>query len=472
MAELTKARGGDHRWAADRWLGPALALIAAFGVARPAQAQPTPERWLLSGDVAGVAPLSAPQRNRFRPGALGGVSLTRSLHPVFLVGVRAQGGILADGLAPEDPALADPGRGTLGQLMLTLRVRPLGRRNDPSRASGLFVELDGGGGFTGDRLRMSGGAALGWGFEAGLVTVAPVLRYLWVHQPPANLDSRDAHLIALGVELTFLDGRGPEQEEEPDEDAPAGPGDRDHDGVLDPDDGCPDEPEDIDLFEDGDGCPDPDNDADGILDDPDECPNRPEDPDGFRDDDGCPDDDNDLDGFSDTRDSCPEEAEVVNGVRDNDGCPDEGLIEMVNDRIVLEETVLFDFQRSRVKSRARPVINAIVELVRQHPEWTKMRVEGHADVRGNEEFNLSLSERRARNAMRALVEAGMPPERVEYQGYGESRPRDLRRTEEAHQRNRRVEFVVLRQRELTDEEIEERDRQGDIERGELEENAE
>jgi len=467
VAELTPARRNRKRPVVGRCLG-AMLVWSAVSTALPAHAQPTSERWLLSGDVSAVAPLSAPQRHRFRPGALGGISLTRSLHPVFLLGVRAQGGVLADGPAPENPALADPGVGSLGQLLLTVRVRPLGRQDDPSRASGLFFELDGGGGFTGDRLRMSGGAALGWGFEAGPVAIAPVLRYVWVHQPSDDLDSRDAHLLALGVELTLLDGRGPEREEEPEEEEPTGPADRDHDGIADPDDRCPDEGEDIDLFEDEDGCPDPDNDADGILDDPDECPDRPEDVDGFQDDDGCPDPDNDLDGFPDERDSCPNDAEVVNGVRDNDGCPDEGLIEMVNDRIVLEETVLFDFQRSRVKSRARPVINAIVELVRQHPEWTKMRVEGHADVRGNEEFNMSLSVRRARNTMEALVEAGMPPERVEYEGYGETRPRDLRRTERAHQRNRRVEFVVLRQRELTDEEIEARDRQGDLERGQLE----
>src|SRR4029453_5260495 len=55
--------------------------------------------------------------------------------------------------------------------------------------------------------------------------------------------------------------------------APKTPGDRDHDGILDNVDKCPDDPEDKDGFEDEDGCPDKDNDKDGILDAQDKCPN-------------------------------------------------------------------------------------------------------------------------------------------------------------------------------------------------------
>lgn len=65
--------------------------------------------------------------------------------------------------------------------------------------------------------------------------------------------------------------------------------DRDHDGIPDSDDQCPDEPEDVDGFQDHDGCPDPDNDQDGVLDRDDKCPNEPETKNGFEDDDGCPD---------------------------------------------------------------------------------------------------------------------------------------------------------------------------------------
>jgi hypothetical protein len=86
-------------------------------------------------------------------------------------------------------------------------------------------------------------------------------------------------------------------------------GDRDGDGYADDQDECPDDPEDFDGFEDGDGCPDPDNDKDGILDVDDACPDIPEDFDGDQDEDGCPegsDGDRDGDGILDSRDKCPD----------------------------------------------------------------------------------------------------------------------------------------------------------------------
>jgi hypothetical protein len=97
--------------------------------------------------------------------------------------------------------------------------------------------------------------------------------------------------------------------------------DRDHDGIPDVYDRCPDEPEDHDGFQDDDGCPDPDNDGDGIPDALDKCPNEPEDKDGFQDDDGCPDLDNDGDGIPDLNDACPNEKEDGKGKRPTDGCP-------------------------------------------------------------------------------------------------------------------------------------------------------
>jgi len=99
-------------------------------------------------------------------------------------------------------------------------------------------------------------------------------------------------------------------------------GDRDHDGVPDKRDACPDSPEDVDGFEDQDGCPDLDNDFDGIPDVRDLAPDLKEDVDGFEDQDGRPDLDNDGDGIRDEDDACPNEPEDYDGDRDTDGCPD------------------------------------------------------------------------------------------------------------------------------------------------------
>jgi outer membrane protein OmpA-like peptidoglycan-associated protein len=98
--------------------------------------------------------------------------------------------------------------------------------------------------------------------------------------------------------------------------------DDDRDGLKNDIDRCPKDAEDIDGFEDGDGCPDLDNDKDGLNDKDDKCPVEAEDKDGFKDDDGCPDPDNDADGIPDLKDQCPNIAEDFDGLDDYDGCPD------------------------------------------------------------------------------------------------------------------------------------------------------
>ncbi len=101
--------------------------------------------------------------------------------------------------------------------------------------------------------------------------------------------------------------------------------DDDHDGIVNVNDKCPGQPEDLDDFEDSDGCPELDNDGDGIEDVDDECPNEPEDKDNVDDFDGCPEVselDSDLDGVTDDADKCPESAEDFDGFQDDDGCLD------------------------------------------------------------------------------------------------------------------------------------------------------
>ncbi len=102
--------------------------------------------------------------------------------------------------------------------------------------------------------------------------------------------------------------------------------DWDDDGILNNVDVCPREPEDRDLFEDEDGCPDPDNDNDGVCDPgqtapicmgDDNCPLEAEDKDEFEDEDGCPDLDNDQDLIPDLEDECPN----TPGVAEMRGCP-------------------------------------------------------------------------------------------------------------------------------------------------------
>ncbi len=108
------------------------------------------------------------------------------------------------------------------------------------------------------------------------------------------------------------------------------PTDRDGDGILDDADQCPDEPEDIDTFEDEDGCPDPDNDADTVLDVADKCPLEPGDPAH----EGCPVNDRDGDGIADENDQCPDIPEDLDGNEDQDGCPEEENVDRDGDGIL------------------------------------------------------------------------------------------------------------------------------------------
>jgi outer membrane protein OmpA-like peptidoglycan-associated protein len=99
------------------------------------------------------------------------------------------------------------------------------------------------------------------------------------------------------------------------------PDDPDRDGVLTSADQCPRQAEDMDGFEDSDGCPDLDNDQDGVSDRADSCPDVAEDLDGFEDSDGCPDLDNDGDGVPDEQDRCPNQGAVGDVPVGADGCP-------------------------------------------------------------------------------------------------------------------------------------------------------
>ncbi|WP_224245435.1 Ig-like domain-containing protein [Hyalangium gracile] len=222
--------------------------------------------------------------------------------------------------------------------------------------------------------------------------------------------------------------------------------DNDLDGQPDTADKCPNEPEDKDGFQDEDGCPDPDNDQDGNLDGQDKCPLQPEDKDNFQDEDGCPDPDNDRDGVVDGEDKCATEPEVINGVDDSDGCPDEGKpqVEVHGRSIMILEKVYFATNKDVVLARSFPLLQQVGQVLRANPQITKVRVEGHTDDRGADDFNMDLSQRRAGNVRKYLVEqAGIAPERLESEGYGETQPVDTNKTAQGRENNRRVVFTIL-----------------------------
>ena len=252
---------------------------------------------------------------------------------------------------------------------------------------------------------------------------------------------------------------------------PPAPGDRDGDGILDPDDQCPDDPEDFDGYQDEDGCPDDqDTDGDGQPDSTDTCPVEPEDPDDYQDADGCPEPDNDLDTLVDAGDRCPLEPEDVDGHADADGCPDpdndgdtipdtsdrcpnepgpadeQGCprvyqdVEVTSTGIVIHQTVYFEFNRAVIRSQSFPLLDTVAQVMRDFPDIT-VEVQGHTDDRGRDDYNLRLSGERAEAVRQYLIQRGIPASRMTAQGYGETRPIASNRAAPGRAQNRRVEFV-------------------------------
>jgi OmpA-OmpF porin, OOP family len=220
--------------------------------------------------------------------------------------------------------------------------------------------------------------------------------------------------------------------------------DRDGDRIPDDLDRCPGDPEDVDGFEDDDGCPEHDNDGDTILDIDDLCPNEPEDRDGFEDSDGCPDADNDRDRIADHLDRCPSRPETYNAVDDGDGCPDRGVAERVDHGIFIIKPINFEYDKAVIKPDSYYILDAVVAAMNGSPDIALLEVQGHTDERGDDAYNLDLSERRAAAVMAYLVAHGVAAPRLSSQGYGETQPVDKRRGEAAWARNRRVDFVLRR----------------------------
>ncbi len=226
--------------------------------------------------------------------------------------------------------------------------------------------------------------------------------------------------------------------------------DKDQDGVPDPIDKCLDAAEDTDGFEDTDGCPDPDNDRDGIPDDGDECIDAPEIKNGFKDEDGCPDEvpDTDKDGIPDTADKCPKVPENVNGFEDTDGCPDKGpsLVQITDSEIKILQKIEFATGSDKITGAGSfAVLDAVTSVFKLHPEITLVEVGGHTDNVGNEKQNTELSQKRAEAVVKHLIEkGGIDKNRFTAKGYGPSKPIADNKTNPGRQKNRRVEFTILK----------------------------
>ena len=108
----------------------------------------------------------------------------------------------------------------------------------------------------------------------------------------------------------------------------------------------------------------------------------------------------------------------------------------------LTTPVYFALDQADLTDEGRQLLDAKLELLQRHPD-IRIRIEGHADDTGSDEYNMALGERRAATARRYLVQGGIAEGRMQIVSRGEERPACMDSTEACRSRNRRDEFVLV-----------------------------
>ncbi len=157
----------------------------------------------------------------------------------------------------------------------------------------------------------------------------------------------------------------------------------------------------------GAAAPGSDDDGDGITAWGDLCPDRAEDVDDFEDDDGCPDLDDDEDGRPDAADACPEIAAAT-----ADGCPAGGAVVLAD---AADQAIAFRPGKADLDATARMILDAVAATLAGHAEVAQLELVGY---RGAGERADGLDLRRAQAAARYLEAKGVAADRLVVRGDG------------------------------------------------------
>ncbi len=303
----------------------------------------------------------------------------------------------------------------------------------------------------GGKLHVSESVRLGAGVGPGLTrgVGSPAVRVLagieWmpaIEEPPPPPSDRD-HDGIIDLEDACPDVSGLPNPDPKKHGCPP-PSDRDGDTIIDEEDACPDQPGPANPDPTKHGCPPPpDTDGDTIIDPEDACPTVP----GVRDPDpkknGCPAPvDTDGDGIFDPEDACPKDPGEPNADPKKHGCP-KAIVDTVSRQIKILERIEFDTNKATIRAESDGVLTAVLKVLNDHPEITGLRIEGHTDNRGQKQYNKNLSNNRAKSVMKWLVKNGIDAKRLTAAGFGMERPIDTNDTDDGRQTNRRVEFHIV-----------------------------
>jgi len=110
-------------------------------------------------------------------------------------------------------------------------------------------------------------------------------------------------------------------------------------------------------------------------------------------------------------------------------------------RTALTAQVYFDYDMSEIRADAERVLRVKLEILRNSPQL-QLRIAGHADERGSNEYNLALGNRRAQAVVDFFTNFGLDGDRFSIVSYGEEQPAVQGSNEDAWSQNRRAEFVI------------------------------
>jgi peptidoglycan-associated lipoprotein len=121
------------------------------------------------------------------------------------------------------------------------------------------------------------------------------------------------------------------------------------------------------------------------------------------------------------------------------------VIDDLNTKLARLEDAMFDYDKATIRADASTALKDDVGVIRdilaQYPNQ-KLLIEGHADERGSQEYNLALGDRRARAAEEFLSSMGIPQNQLTVISYGKERPVCTEETEACYQKNRRAHMTA------------------------------
>jgi OOP family OmpA-OmpF porin len=120
-------------------------------------------------------------------------------------------------------------------------------------------------------------------------------------------------------------------------------------------------------------------------------------------------------------------------------------VEVRDNKIEIREKIHFETAKAVIKEDSFSLMDEIVQVFKDNPHIQKVSIEGHTDSDGSDEYNKTLSDKRANAVMKYLVDKGISKDRLAAKGHGESKPIATNDTDEGKSKNRRVEFHITKQ---------------------------